>query len=939
MASAHKLYLIDGSGYIFRAFHALPMLTRPDGTPVNAVLGFTNMLVKLLQDVGADRMAVIFDKSRISFRNEIYPEYKAHRPDAPPELVPQFALIREATRAFNVPSIELEGFEADDLIASYAKAEADEGGEVVIVSSDKDLMQLIRPGVTMMDPIRWTPVGPAEVMDKFGVAPEKVVEVQALCGDSVDNVPGVRGIGPKTAAELINHYGTVDVLLQNLHEIKQPKRRETLTEHAELARISRRLVELRADVPLPVPLTDLAKRHPDADTVTEFLSVQGFRSVIARLGLTGQGAATPSQAQSAATKATSPLTSAAEKPVVEGEAVTKRYELVQDLARLDHWIARAREVGTIAVDTETSSLSAVSADLVGISLAVAPGEACYIPVGHVDPGTVGGTTTLDFGAPPPPQIPLAQALERLAPLLADPAVLKIGHNIKYDLSVLARHGVTVAPFDDTMLLSYVLDGGLHGHGMDELAELLLSYKTIAYKDVAGSGKTHIGFARVALDKALDYAAEDADITLRLHRLLKPRLAAEGLATVYETIERPLIPVIARMEQAGITVDPIRLRHLSQEFAVRMHALEREIHGLAGVEFNVGSPKQLAQILFEKLGLTPTGKKGKTGEYSTASDVLEPLAEQGHALPAKVLEWRQIAKLKSTYADALVEQINPETKRVHTSFSLAVTTTGRLSSSDPNLQNIPVRDEQGRKIRAAFIAAPGHKLVSIDYSQIELRLLSAMGDIPELKTAFAAGIDIHALTASQVFGVPMEGMDKELRRQAKAINFGIIYGMSAFGLAKQIGVAQGEAQDYIRAYFNRFPGIRDYMDRTKEEARAQGFVRTWYGRKCQIPGIQDKNQARRGFAERQAINAPLQGTAADIIKRAMIQIAQVGDAIPGRMLLQVHDELLFEIPEAAAQDAAARLRAIMERAADLPGRPFPVPLVAEAGIADSWAEAH
>ncbi len=909
------LYLVDGSGFIFRAFHALPPLSRSDGTPVNAVLGFTNMLVRLLEDAGADRLAVIFDAGSQTFRNELYQAYKAHRPEPPAELVPQFKLIREAVRAFNVPCIELDGFEADDLIASYARAARAAGDEVTIVSSDKDLMQLIGPGVGMLDPIKNRRIGPDEVREKFGVGPEQVVDVQALCGDSVDNVPGVPGIGVKTAAELITTYGDLETLLARAAEIKQPKRRQTLVDNAELARISKTLVRLRDDAPLPMPIDALVKRAPDSAMVRAFLTGMEFRTLVARLdnGLIVRGA-----------EAGTPV------PVPRGdevEAVVQRYTLVQDEAELDRWIARATEQGYVAFDTETTSLDAIRAELVGISLALAPGEACYIPVGHVS------ADLLDGGRPR--QLDRALVLDRLAPLMADPGVLKIAHNLKYDTQIFARYGVPVVAGDDTILLSHALEAGLHGHGMDELALLHFGHETIKYSDVCGSGKSQVSFAQVPLDKALAYAAEDADITLRLHRRLKPRLVTERVTTVYETIERPLVAVVGEMERHGVKVDRDRLSELSADFGQRLAALEDEIHRLAGHPFNIGSPKQLGQVLFDEQKL-PGGKRGKAGDYSTDSGVLEPLAAQGVEIAARVLDWRQLAKLKSTYADALVGEINPDTGRVHTSFSLTGAATGRLSSTDPNLQNIPIRTEEGRKIRSAFIAEPGHRLLSVDYSQIELRILADIADIPALKDAFRDGVDIHAMTASQVFDVPLERMDSETRRKAKAINFGIIYGISAFGLANQIGTTQGEARAFIDAYFQRFPGIRAYMDGMRAYARSHGHVVTRFGRKVHIAGITDKNPARRGFAERQAINAPIQGSAADIIKRAMLRVpgalAQAG--LKARMLLQVHDELLFEVPEAEAETTAELVRRTMEAAATLA-----VPLVADAGIGRTWAEAH
>jgi DNA polymerase-1 len=934
------VYLIDGSGYIFRAFHALPPLTRSDGTPVNAVLGFSNMLLKLIEDSDAEYIAVIFDAGRKTFRNEIYAEYKAHRPEAPPELIPQFALIREATRAFNVPAIEMPGFEADDLLATYATQAAAQGHEVTIVSSDKDLMQLVSDHIALYDPMKNRKIGRAEVIEKFGVGPEKVIDIQSLAGDSSDNVPGVPGIGLKTAAELITTYGDLDTLLARAAEIKQPKRRENLLGNAEMARISRDLVTLKRDVPVEVPLSDFAKRAIDGAAM-DFLVKNEFRSLAAklnaRLGEAAIKSARTSTAPSSAGESDSPAAAPSQGAVPTFTAkIGDGYELVQEAAALEKWVAAAHKVGSVAFDIETTSLNVNEAKLVGVSLATEAGHACYVPLGHV--GRTGDL--LGGGAEAPKQIVLARALEILKPLLEDPAVLKIGHNIKYDMAVMARYGVDVAPIDDSMLISYVLEGGAHGHGMDELSELHLGHSTIKFNDVAGSGKSQVTFDHVPLDKALAYAAEDADVTWRLHGTLKPRLIAEGLMTIYETIERPLIPVVAQMERDGVKIDAQELSRLSQDFAKRMGEIEREIHAIAGTEFNVGSPKQLGEILFDQLKL-PGGKKGKTGAYATGADVLEELTvTSGHPLPQKVLDWRQLSKLKSTYTDALPLAINPETGRVHTSFALAATSTGRLASTDPNLQNIPIRTEEGRKIRRAFVAEPGNILLSVDYSQIELRLAAEMAEIEPLKQAFREGADIHAMTASQVFGVPIEGMDPMVRRQAKAINFGIIYGISAFGLAQQLSIPQGEAKAYIEAYFKRYPGIRDYMERMKKFAREKGYVETLFGRRCHVPGINDKNPARRSFMERAAINAPLQGTAADIIKRAMIRMpaafAEAG--LKGRMLLQVHDELLFEVPVAEKDESARVARAVME-SAHLPAREISVPLIADAGTGPNWAEAH
>lgn len=951
MATKHRLYLVDGSGYIFRAYHALPPLTRKsDGLPIGAVSGFCNMLSSLRDkaehDQAVSHMAVIFDAGRETFRSEIYPAYKANRSETPEDLIPQFAPIREATRAFGLPSIEKDGFEADDIIATYARIANAAGMEVCIVSSDKDLMQLVKDGVGMMDPMKDRNIGPAEVMEKFGVTPDKVIDVQALAGDSTDNVPGVPGIGIKTAAELINTYGDLESLLARAGEIKQPKRRETLLTNADKARISYQLVKLKDDVPLELGLDDLKLGPVEWPKLSAFLNEMEFRTLTARIenrlkargtDMSGGAAGVTARPETmyapvaSAHKATTPIAYPGEGGPETPPVSRDHYALVQDLGALQKWIARGFETGLIAFDTETTSLSPTMAELVGISLAVAPGEACYVPLGHRKAG--GG---LDFGGDGAlQQIPLQDALAALKPLLADPGVLKVGQNIKYDMAVLEKHGVQIASYDDTMLMSYTLDAGKHGHGMDELSERHLGHTPISYDEVTGTGKARISFAEVALDKACDYAAEDADVTLRLYHVLKPRLLAEKQVTLYETIERPLPAVVAAMECAGIRVDPAELNRLSADFATRMEAFEKKAHELAEESFNIGSPKQLGEILFDKMKL-PGGKKGKTGAYSTGAEVLEELAAEGHELPRAVLDWRQLAKLKSTYADALVASINPRTGRVHTSFALSATNTGRFASSDPNLQNIPVRTEEGRKIRKAFVAEAGHKIISADYSQIELRILAHIADIGTLKQAFRDGIDIHALTASQVFNTPVEGMDPMVRRAAKAINFGIIYGMSAFGLAAQLGIPQREAQSYIEAYFQRYPGIRAYMDNTKKQVKEQGFVTTLYGRRVHFPNINSKNPAERNFLERAAINAPIQGSAADIIKRAMAKLpaALAAEGLKTRMLLQVHDELVFEAPDSEVDALIAVAKSVMQSAATLD-----VPLVVDAGVGANWEAAH
>ena len=943
------LVLIDGSGYIFRAFHALPPMTRADGVMVNAVYGFTSMLWKLLDDKLGDHLAVIFDAGRMTFRNQIYSDYKAHRPPTPPELIPQFDLVRAATRAMAVPAIELDQFEADDLIASYAQAAKQAGMRVQIISSDKDLMQLVDDQVELYDPLKNRRIAKPEVMEKFGVPPSKVVDVQALCGDSADNVPGVSGIGIKTAAELINRFGSLDDVLARVEEITQPKRKAALIAERDLALVSRQLVQLKTDCPLPMPLSDLRQQAFDRDIFQKFLQEQGFKSLLRRLGGAGsQGdddnAVPAVRDRTINAKIDAPSFSASPNGLhpTPGNAHDyplpdrTNYELITTTENLQIWINAAIEQGYFAFDTETTGLDTMQAELVGISLALSPGRAAYIPLAHAtEPPRKSDELALSQSELLPGQIPLKTALALLQPLLSDDSVLKIGHNIKYDASILANYGMDVSPIDDTMLLSACIDGGLHTHSLDKLAELHLGHETIKYDAVTGTGKNRISFAQVPIEKARDYAAEDADVTLCLWQGLKQRLVREQAVTVYETLERPLVAVVMAMERAGILVDRAVLAHLSVDFGQRMAELETACHDLVGKKFNLASPKQLGVILFEEMGLTG-GKKGKSGDYSTDSSVLETLAESGITLAAKILDYRQLAKLKSTYSDALVTQINPHTKRVHTSFALAATTTGRLSSNDPNLQNIPIRTEEGRKIRSAFIAAPGNVLLSLDYSQIELRLLAEMADIAVLKQAFRDGLDIHALTASQIFGIPLAELDKESRRRAKAINFGIIYGISAFGLSNQLGVAQSLAKQFIDAYFLRYPGIRAYMESTKQFAHEHGYVTTLFGRKCHIDGIKNAVGAKRGFAERQAINAPLQGSAADIIKHAMVKIPSALAAVgsQARMLLQVHDELVFELPESEIDNTAPLLKNIMENAAQLS-----IPLIVDYGTANNWALAH
>jgi DNA polymerase-1 len=944
---AVRLFLVDGSAYLFRAYHALPPLTRKsDGLPVGAVQGFCNMLWKLMRDMQGDaptHLAVIWDHSEKTFRNSLYDQYKAHRPPPPEDLIPQFPLVREATRAFGVPAIELAGYEADDLIAAYACKVRDLGGEAVIVSSDKDLMQLVGDGVSMFDPMKGLRIDREQVFEKFGVYPDKVVDVQALCGDSVDNVPGAPGIGIKTAAQLITEYGDLDSLLARAGEIKQPKRRETLINFADQIRLSRQLVKLDCDTPLPEPLDDLVVREPDKEALSAFLEQMEFRTLARRVG-DGSAAATPGSLDRAPSQPKAPVSTvsymgaaarAAANPVAEPVSIDHAaYVCVRDLPTLKAWVAKAQAKGVVAFDTETDALSSANAGLCGVSLAVAAGEACYIPISHCEKAD-----GLAFEAPADiEQIALADVMATLKPLLEDPAVLKVAQNAKYDIAVLARHGIQVAPIDDTMLISYVLEAGLHAHGMDELSVLHLGHKPIPFKQVCGTGKGQISFKHVALPEATAYAAEDADVTLRLWEILKPRLAREGLSTVYETLERPLPTVLAAMENDGVMVDPEALRLLSNEFSLRMAKFEERAQEIVGRPFNLGSPKQIGDVLFGELNMKG-GKKTATGQWSTDSDVLEALANE-HELPRVLLDWRQLSKLKGTYTENLIAAIAERTGRVHTSYALAATTTGRLSSSDPNLQNIPVRTEEGRKIRKAFIAPPGKVLISADYSQIELRLLAHIGDIPQLKRAFQEGLDIHAMTASEMFDTPIEGMDPMIRRRAKAINFGIVYGISAFGLANQLGIAQGEAGAYIKTYFERFPGIQAYMDATKAFVREHGYVTTIFGRKINIPEIQSKSVGQRQFAERAAINAPIQGAAADVMRRAMIRMPAALEAagLEARMLLQVHDELVFEAPEAEAERACQVISAVMEKAAE-PAVAISVPLTVEARAALNWDEAH
>ena len=924
----HHLHLIDGSAFIFRAYHALPPLTRKsDGLPVGAVSGFCNMLNRYIEDIdGPDaptHVAVIFDYSSESFRNKIYDGYKANRPPAPEDLVPQFPLTREATKAFNIACEEMEGFEADDMIATLATRARDAGGRVTIISSDKDLMQLVGDGIEMYDAMKNKSIDREGVFEKFGVYPDRVIDVQALAGDSVDNVPGAPGIGIKTAAMLINEFGDLDELLRRSDEIKQPKRRQALTDNEEQIKLSRELVTLDCNTPLKFDLEDLEFNAPVPDQLLDFLAKMEFRTLTKRIA----------QKFDAEIPTFNNLDS--DDKINNLEQVPfdrKKYELIKTADQLQNWINRIYEIGYVAVDTETTSLDDMLAELVGISLAIEMGSACYIPVGHKEGQNddLFENFQLVDG-----QLDLKFVLDSLKPIFEDDSILKIGQNIKYDAKVLSRYGVMVTVFDDTMLLSYALHGGLHNHGMDSLSERYLDHSPIAIKTLIGSGKSAITFDKVKIEDAVAYAGEDADITLRLWKIFKQKLHLSKVTKVYETLERPLVSVLAQVERNGIKVDRETLSRMSNAFAQKMAGLEAEIHELAGESFNVGSPKQLGEIMFDKLGYEG-GKRGKNGAYATGADILEDLATT-HDFPKRVLDWRQLSKLKSTYTDALQDHINPNTGRVHTSYSIAGAVTGRLSSTEPNLQNIPIRTEDGRRIREAFVAENGNVLVSLDYSQIELRILAHIAQIDSLKQAFHDGLDIHAMTASEMFDVPLDEMTSEIRRQAKAINFGVIYGISGFGLARNLRIPRSEAQGFIDRYFERFPGIKEYMDKTVKFSKDNSYVETLFGRVIHTPEINAKGPMA-GFAKRAAINAPIQGTAADIIRRAMIRVPEAIKDLPAKMLLQVHDELLFEVKEEFCEDLIFQVQSIME-AASLPFLKMDIPLSVDAGRGMNWAEAH
>jgi DNA polymerase-1 len=979
------VFLVDGSGYIFRAYHAIRFEPRtPDGTHVNAVYGFCGMLWKLLKEMKAEErpthLAVIFDKSEKTFRTEMYKDYKAHRPPPPDDLIPQFPLIREAVRAFEIPCLEQAGYEADDLIATYARIACEAGATATIVSSDKDLMQLVNECVVMYDTMKDVRIGVPEVIEKFGVPPAKVIEVQALIGDSTDNVPGVPGIGVKTAAQLIGEYGDLETLLKRAGEIKQEKRRQALVDNAEAARISKKLVTLDNKVPIEVPVENLGVREPDYKALINFLKAMGFRTLTQRVaekaGIDPNRAladeavpATPSLPRTPAVQTgrtsgqgqlplvappapkSAPASSVASAPLTPislserrlavlraGKIDPQKYETIDSPERLAHWIARARDSGVLALKTETASLDPMQTALCGIALAVAPNEAAYLPLGHRE-ASEGETTGLFAAKLCGGQIPERQALDALKSILEDASIIKIGHDVKRDWLVLACRGIRLGAADDTMLMSYVLDAGRASHDMESVATRYLSRGPSRFNDVKNKDKALFTPEATPITRTANFAAEDADIILRLWQILKPRMGAEKVATVYETLERPMPRVLAGMEERGISVDPSVLSQLSNDFGKKQAALEQEINKIAGTQVNPGSPKQLGDILFGQMGL-PGGTKTKTGQWSTGARALEELAEQGHKLPQVILDWRQVSKLRSTYTEALPTYVNPKTHRVHTSYALAATSTGRLSSSEPNLQNIPIRTEDGRKIRRAFVASPGTSLVSADYSQIELRLLSEVANVPTLRKAFQDGVDIHAMTASEMFGVPVKDMPAEVRRRAKAINFGIIYGISAFGLAAQLGIDSREAGAYIKKYFERFPGIRDYMDETREFCRERGYVLTLFGRKCHYPDIKASNPSIRSFNERAAINARLQGSAADIIRRAMIRIEPElqKDKLGAKMLLQVHDELIFEVPAKEVERTLPIIKSVMQSAPD-PAVSLHVPLQVDARAADNWDEAH
>ena len=925
------IYLVDGSTYIFRAYHALPPLTRKsDGFPVGAISGFCNMLDKLIRDEkqrnNLTHLLVVFDASGKTFRNDIYPDYKANRSSPPEDLIPQFPVIRDATNAFNVPHVELLGYEADDLIASYTKAALSKGMQVTIVSSDKDLMQLVGNGACMLDTMKNRTINEPEVIEKFGVKPNRVIDVQSLAGDSIDNVPGVPGIGIKTAALLINEYGDLEKLIENASKIKQTKRRESVIEFADQARISRELVTLKDDIELPIPIEDIQIQSIEPKKLISFLKAMEFRT------LTEKKAKEFNLSSEKIDTQEIKLNFTPKEDVYETKAPLENikkfdydlYSTIQNIDQLNEWKEKISEKGYVAIDTETDSLNAIEANLIGFSFAISNNEACYIPIKHLEKS---------------PQIELNQALVILKEIMEDQSILKILHNKKYDGLVLQKYGISIAPYDDTMLISYSIGSGGIRHNLDALAKNYLSHNALSFKEIAGTGKNQKVFNEIDISTASKYAAEDADITLRLWKLLKPKLAEDRLSSVYETIERPLAKIIMEMEKHGVSVDEKILNKLSEKFASKIKKIEEKCFEVVGVEFNLGSPKQVGEILFDKLGIKG-GKKTPSGSWSTDADTLTFLASNGNVLPKLLLEWRGLSKLKSTYTDALPTFINKKTNRIHTSYAMSSTSTGRLSSSDPNLQNIPIRNEDGREIRSAFIAEEGGSLISADYSQIELRIIAHMANDNNLKQAFKEKIDIHSLTASEVFGVPLKDMNNEIRRRAKAINFGIIYGISAFGLSNQLGISRSEASDYIRSYFEKFPSIKDYMETTKEFAKDNGFVKTLFGRKCIIDSSMSRGPGGKAFMDRAAINAPIQGTAADIIKRAMIKIPQTlkKENLSSKMIMQVHDELIFETKDEDVEKTINLVKNEMSNA-HKPIIELSVDLEVEAAFGKNWDQAH
>ena len=914
-------YLIDGSGYIFRAYYALPPLTRKsDGLPTGAVNGFCNMLFKLLEDSKSENnlqkpthFAVIFDAARKTFRNEIYSDYKANRSDPPEDLAPQFEYIRKSVIAFNLPSVDLINYEADDLIATYTQQILEKGAKVTIVSSDKDLMQLYKKDVRIFDPMKNKFITPEDINNKFGVDPKKVIDVQALAGDSSDNVPGVPGIGVKTAAELINKYGTLEKLLDKANEIKQNKRRETLIENKDKAIISKKLVTLKKDVPIKISLKDFKLQEIDKDKLYKFLREMEFNRLLSSVISTyGEPKLSSQNIDS----------NAKEKQQTISK---KNYYLIKDVNEIDKWLQEAEEVGELAIDTETSSLDAHQADLVGISLSTKIGKACYIPIGHKSKGCLKNELVI----------------KKLKPLLEDKSVKKIGQNIKFDFIVLYKQGIKMSSMEDTMLMSYVLDAGKNRHNMDTLSEIHLSHKTISFKDLVGTGKKEINFSDVELDRAMEYAAEDADITYRLYKIFNKNLKLEKLTNIYEIFEKPLIEILAFMEINGIKIDSKFLKDLSLKFEKKIKNLEKEIFKLSKKEFNIGSPKQLGEIIYNELKIAVL-KKTRKGSFATSASVLEDLAFKGHEFPKLILDWRQVSKLKNTYSDALTEHININTNRVHTSFLLAATTTGRLASSNPNLQNIPIKSEDGKEIRKAFIAEKGFTLISADYNQIEMRILADLADVKELKKAFKNNEDIHSLTASQVFNLDIKKVDQDTRRKAKAINFGIIYGISQYGLAKQIMVSNNEAADFLNSYFLKFPEIKDYMNSTINFCRKSGYVNNIFGRRSHINGINDKNYNVRNFQERAAINAPIQGSASEIMRLAMIRLAKKFKDltnIQSKILLQIHDELIFEVPNTELKKISSIIKEEMTSVVSSNLHSFSIPLTVDINSGDNWGILH